>query len=220
MEGAARPIGPQSEWATLRGGGCDHEHRRRAGACKAAAGRRGVNIGRPGAGVDRRCVSVGGSGLRRVAPVAEGQQDLPGRWAAVDDAVPRRRADPADRHRRRVAGWEPHGKTTIERLHQLAARTWRPMDCDLIDGYSGTIEAWVVAGAELLAPAPRVYLPRPCPRCSQNFAYHRSIGGELVRTRALRVSDEGASCGSCGAHWGPDRFHWLAKLLGFAELPS
>jgi hypothetical protein len=30
-----------------------------------------------------------------------------------------------------VAAWE-HGKKTIDRLHQLAARDWRPMDCALM----------------------------------------------------------------------------------------
>ena len=28
-----------------------------------------------------------------------------------------------------VATWEPHGKGTIDRLHQLAGRPWRPQDC-------------------------------------------------------------------------------------------
>jgi hypothetical protein len=26
-----------------------------------------------------------------------------------------------------VGGWEPHGKTTVERLHEVAARGWRPL---------------------------------------------------------------------------------------------
>lgn len=55
-----------------------------------------------------------------------------------------------------AAGWEPHGKGTIERLHQLAGRGWRPQDCDLIGGYCDRMQRWVVSAAELLGGEPRV----------------------------------------------------------------
>jgi hypothetical protein len=35
-----------------------------------------------------------------------------------------------------VGGWAPDATGTIERLHQLAARGWRPQDCDLLAGYT------------------------------------------------------------------------------------
>ena len=40
-----------------------------------------------------------------------------------------------------VARWEPHGKTTVDRLHQLRAAGWRPQDCDLIDGYCAQLHS-------------------------------------------------------------------------------
>jgi hypothetical protein len=118
-----------------------------------------------------------------------------------------------------VAGWEP-GKTTPDRLHQHAARSFRPQDCALIDQHCGQVERWVLAAAELLAAEPRVYLHARCPRCAAADAYHRDGAGERVRTRALRVSESGCRCLACGASWGPERFHWLARLLGCPALPG
>jgi hypothetical protein len=119
-----------------------------------------------------------------------------------------------------VGGWEPHGKTTIERLHELAARGWRPQDCELIDGYCGRLQHWALTVAELLAPAVRVFLEMPCPRCRARFTYRRDDFGESVRMRALRVGEEGCRCGACGASWEPRQFHWLARLLGCPALPA
>jgi hypothetical protein len=88
------------------------------------------------------------------------------------------------------------------------------------DAHCGRIERWVLAAAELLAAEPRVYLHTPCPRCAQGFAYHRDGADERVRTRALRVDASGCRCLACGATWSPDRFHWLARLLGCPALPA
>ncbi len=41
-----------------------------------------------------------------------------------------------------------------------------------------------------------------------------------MRVRALRVSEAGCACGACGAFWPPDRFEWLARLLGCPALPA
>ncbi len=65
-----------------------------------------------------------------------------------------------------------------------------------------------------------VSLRMPCPSCGSRFSYRRSSGGETVRSNALRVSEHGAERLACRAHWPPDQFHWLAKLLGCAELPT
>ena len=119
-----------------------------------------------------------------------------------------------------VAGWIPDGKGgTPGRLHLLTARRWRPQDTAQIDTYSGRIEQWTLDASAQLVGEPRVYLHAACPRCSARFAYHRDGPNERVRTRALRVSESGCRCLACGASWGPDRFHWLARLLGCPALP-
>jgi hypothetical protein len=119
-----------------------------------------------------------------------------------------------------VGSWVPDGKTTVDRLHQLAGRGWRPQDCTVIECYTGRIERWVVVAAELLAETPRVFLETSCPRCEARHAYHRDSGGEVVRSRALKVSETGCVCQACGAFWPPDRFEWLARLLGCPALPT
>ncbi|MGZ4530362.1 MAG: DUF7340 domain-containing protein [Mycobacterium sp.] len=68
------------------------------------------------------------------------------------------------------------------------------------------------ANARSAEPAHR----SPC----AHFAYHRGGFGEWVRARALRVSETGCKCLTCGAFWEPERFHWLARLLGCAALPG
>jgi hypothetical protein len=112
-----------------------------------------------------------------------------------------------------VAGWEC-GKGTIERLHQLAARGWRPIDCDLINGYSAQLERWSFTAEELLDEHPSVALEVSCPRCEARFAYRCNGSGDHVRTWALRLSADGCACLAGGAFWEPERFEWLARLLG------
>ncbi len=96
-----------------------------------------------------------------------------------------------------VGSWEPHGKGAIDRLHQLAARSWRPQDCELIDGYCAQLQRWAVDAAGLLGPEPRVYLRQPCPRCGARHAYRNGSAGEHVRAPALRVSETGCRGGAC-----------------------
>ncbi len=119
-----------------------------------------------------------------------------------------------------VAAWEPDAKGTLDRLHQLAARGWRPQDCSLIDGYCAQLQRWAIGAAELLGPEPRVYLREPCPRCGARYAYRDGGTGERVRAPALKVSETGCGCGACGASWEPTEFHWLARLLGCPALPA
>jgi hypothetical protein len=119
-----------------------------------------------------------------------------------------------------VCTWEPDAKNTVERLHQLAGRGWRPQDCALIAGYCSEIERWTLSAAELLTPELRVFLREPCPRFGERWTVRRDSAGEQVRVRALKVSEAGCKCLACGAFWGPDRFEWLARLLGCPALPA
>lgn len=96
-----------------------------------------------------------------------------------------------------MAGWEPDGNGTLERLRALAGRGWRPQDCDLIDDYCDRLERWVLTGADLLDRRPVVSLHVPCPRCGARFAY-RDDAGESVRVAGVagvgeRVSLSGVS---------------------------
>lgn len=113
--------------------------------------------------------------------------------------------------------WNSEEKTTADRLKQLAARDWRPQDCEKLDEYSRRIEQWVVSASEILGGAVRVYLPQPCPHCGTEWVYQRDRhSGETVRRRALLVTEQGAVCGKCKASWEPSQLTFLARLLGVA----
>lgn len=100
----------------------------------------------------------------------------------------------------------------MDRLHRIVGRGWRPQDCGLIDSFCDELERWTLAAVELLTESPRVSLPFPCPSCGQQFAYRTDSGGD--RVRVLRVTEAGCSCSGCQAFWPPERFEWLARLLG------
>lgn len=120
-----------------------------------------------------------------------------------------------------VAEWQPEGYGAIDRLHRLRERSWRPEDCELLDTYHNQIEQWTVKAVELLGDkAPEVALRLPCPSCGTRFVHRRNGSGETVRCWALRVSEDGARCQHCDAIWSPDRFEFLARLLGCPALPA
>ena len=67
-------------------------------------------------------------------------------------------------------------------------------------------------GLQLTGDAPVVVpVRRPCPRCSQLWAYRKGDDGASLRTWALTVSEAGAKCGACDGHWSD--LNWLARLL-------
>jgi hypothetical protein len=118
-----------------------------------------------------------------------------------------------------VGAWEPDGKGTVGRLHQLAGHGWRPQDCELLEGYSTQVEKWLIGAGELLGDRQvAVALRLPCPSCGERFVHRRS-GDEWVRVWSLKVTEEGCECQGCRAFWPPNQFEWLAKLLGCAALP-
>lgn len=118
-----------------------------------------------------------------------------------------------------VASWESGKGDTVDRLHRLASRGFRPQDCALIDGYCDALERWALQAVELLTESPKLPLPFPCPTCGTQWTYRRNSSGESVRQRVLRVSEHGCECLSCKAAWEPDQFHFLARLLGCEPLP-
>jgi hypothetical protein len=114
-----------------------------------------------------------------------------------------------------VAGWEP-GKTTLDRLHQHAARSFRPQDCALIDVHCGRIERWVLTAAELLTAEPRLYLHdavraalRPTPTTLMvpaSWSTRVRYGSQRPVADAWRAGRLGVRTGSTG--W---RVCWVAR---------
>jgi hypothetical protein len=103
------------------------------------------------------------------------------------------------------AGW------TIPRLMWLQQQLWRPQDCDVIIDYAKALEK-LVQRAEGLFEARPIPIPDPCPVCDEKTVY-RDQDGELVRTPALQITEDGCTCGNCKANWPVERLELLGKVL-------
>lgn len=104
---------------------------------------------------------------------------------------------------------------TVLRLQQLEDKGWRPQDVKAIEQIVGILEQWARNIKTLLNPLPKWTLPNPCPACGKAVVYRRDGGGDLVKTPALSVSaTEGCRCLACRTYWAPDRFVFLARVLG------
>lgn len=112
-----------------------------------------------------------------------------------------------------VAAWQPDGDSTPSRLRVLAAKRWRPQDVKRIEQIAVAVESWAAAISALLDPPRRWTLPSPCPACGVKIVY-RQQHGERVRQPALQIGPNGCECANCHTVWAPDRFTFLAKLLG------
>lgn len=116
-----------------------------------------------------------------------------------------------------AAIWQPAFKgvpPTVGRLRTLRARNWRPQDTRPIEQITTALRAWADEIDALLNPPRRWTLPSPCPSCSTATVYRRDSGGEMIRQPALQLGPEGCHCARCNAHWTPDKFVFLARVLG------
>ena len=122
---------------------------------------------------------------------------------------------------RAVAQWESTWPaTTPERLTILAGKSWRPQDTDTITNYALAVSRWSDQIDQLLDPEHVKHISTPCPSCGKKDIYRKDSAGERVRQPALRiVTETGCECQACGAFWGPSKYLFLCKLLGF-ELPD
>lgn len=120
-----------------------------------------------------------------------------------------------------VERWESGKGDTIDKLHRIVGRGWRPGDVSLMDDISAQLERWTVEASQLIGDAAvAVALRLPCPTCGSRYVYRRNNSSESVRTDALRLTEDGCSCLGCRASWTPDEYHFLARLLGCEALPA
>ena len=114
---------------------------------------------------------------------------------------------------RTVGGWADRtGADTVTALRDLASDDYGPDDCDELLRRTHRLELLAREGLQLVGDAPVVVpVRRPCPRCSELWAYRRGDDGANLRTWALTVSEAGAKCGACDGHWSD--LNWLARLL-------
>ena len=121
---------------------------------------------------------------------------------------------------RQTAAWVPKPGDTPHRLEILSVQLFRPQDTKQVYDMSRMLRQWCQQIVNLLDPAPVKTISAPCPSCNRTTVYRRDSAGEVVRQPALQVvTGVGCTCRHCEAHWSPDRYMFLSKLLGF-ELPD
>lgn len=111
-------------------------------------------------------------------------------------------------HPHRWSGW------TVQRLQVLREQKWRPQDCGLMLTYAAKLDEFAKRSEALFAPKP-IPLPDPCPECGEKTVY-RDQDGEEVRSPALQITENGATCGACRANWPVERLELLGKILGYS----
>jgi hypothetical protein len=116
-----------------------------------------------------------------------------------------------------VEAWQPAFTgvpPSVGRLRCIQTRRWRPQDTRQIEQIANAVRAWADAVDALLNPPRHWTLPSPCPSCNTAIVYRRDSGGEMIRQPALQIDPEGCFCTKCRAHWTPDKFVFLARVLG------
>ena len=116
--------------------------------------------------------------------------------------------------------WFPKPGSTLARMGSLVATSWRPQDTEKVTGMAKTVDGWAESIIHLLDPLAVKHITAPCPSCGREFVHRKDSAGDTVRQPALKVmTNIGCTCQHCGAHWTPDRYLFLCRLLGF-ELPA
>jgi len=116
--------------------------------------------------------------------------------------------------------WMPKPGSTLARMGSLVATSWRPQDTEKVTGMAKTVDGWAESIIHLLDPESVKHITAPCPSCGREFVHRRDSAGDTVRQPALKVmTNVGCTCQHCGAHWTPDRYLFLCRLLGF-QLPA
>jgi hypothetical protein len=119
-----------------------------------------------------------------------------------------------------IRRWSPKPGSTTQRMQSLADHTWRPQDTDTVSGMSRTIDTWCDQITSLIDPTSIKHIAAPCPKCEKETVWRRDSAGDTVRQPALKlVTETGCTCQACGAHWEPQKYLFLCRLLGF-ELPE
>lgn len=146
----------------------------------------------------------GGEGAHSQPPIwIDGVQLL----SEIDVAVRREQPDPGS-----LSEKIPE---TMRRLYLIDDRLWRVQDTGRVYEIADACVGWAGRIVGLFDPPARRSLPNPCPACGAVVVYRRDSGGEVVRQPALQIGSFGCECMRCHVVWGPERFQFLARVLGY-----
>ena len=116
--------------------------------------------------------------------------------------------------------WVPRPGNTPRRLQMLAFATWRPQDTDRVNVMAARVDTLCEKIVSLPDPESVKHISAACPSCGRETVFRRDSAGEMVQQPSLRVvTNVGCECQHCRAHWAPDKYLFLCKLLGF-DLPE
>lgn len=128
-----------------------------------------------------------------------------------------------------VAVWQPAYTgvpTTVARLRQISARTWRPQDIKEIERITKSVQRWTRKITELLDPQSVKYLYNEdhvytaCPACGATSIKRLDNAGDLVNQPALQIiTNQGCTCVVCKTCWSPQFYQHLARVIG-CDLPE
>lgn len=115
-----------------------------------------------------------------------------------------------------VKHFAPAGSSTLDRLRRIASARYRPQDAERLELLAADLERWTLDIKNLLDPEHVKSVSAPCPACGATHAYRRNNIGETVRQAALQiVAATGCRCLACNTSWPPEKYLWLATVLGF-----
>lgn len=103
---------------------------------------------------------------------------------------------------------------TIGRLRTMLTTNYRPQDVHGLEQKISIMRDWAAEIAEKLNPSVKWTLPNPCPACNKAVVYRKDSTGEPIRQPALQIGPQGCYCTNCRTIWAPDKFVFLAKVLG------
>lgn len=145
-------------------------------------------------------------------------------WAAKDWPQPTRTAHVQPWNWTALIAYDqlnPEPPTSTERrLRLIAARNFRPDDIAAIVKITNTLTTWTARINALLEPEHIKHVSAPCPACGATTIHRKDSAGEIVRQPALQIiTDQGCTCLRCRAHWAPEYYLHLSRVLGF-DLPA
>lgn len=116
----------------------------------------------------------------------------------------------------RVKAMHPAGRSTPERLRALAVQRFRPQDTRQVLEYAAELQSFALSIRGLTEPEHVKEISQECPSCGKRYWYRKDASsGEQIRTAALQlIPSQGCTCLVCKAFWPPERFLWLARVLG------
>lgn len=116
-----------------------------------------------------------------------------------------------------IRQFDPAGTTTLDRLRRIASGRWRPQDAERLEQLTADLERWTAAIKALLDPVHIKTFSAACPACNATTSYRTNGTGERVRQPALQlIASIGCRCMNCDAFWPPEKFLFLASVLGMA----